>query len=887
MKRLRSSLRRLPLLAACAPLLSACGSDPVAPPKDSLPSAKIEVTRDRSGVPHISAQNDRDAFFGAGYMMASDRLLQMDMARRRALGRWAEVLGEARREDDQLARLFNWRDAGKAFAERTKQDNPDEWSLITAWVAGVNRRIDEVLAGKAPLPEGFGPDALNYQPERWSEEDPLVIAKMTGFGNDLSLDFELFATLAQRLKPAAFGAIDLFRPARDVFTVPPEDLPAGVSPPGGMGGAPPPPEPASAQGTEDAAIRAVHWLARLHSLRSMGSNNWAIDGRFTSTKMPLIAGDPHLGFDFPGMLYALHIDSTPGGGSFNVAGFSLPALPGVSLGHTDRVAWSATTAFGDVMDVWEAPLLDDQDKIVLGGQEVSFVRRTEQITVRRQSDPVTIEVAEVPGQGVLLPDDIAPLPLAKPGNTLFMRWTGYDPNKVSHLVGLDRARTIDDFDAAVDLQSGLNFNMVAADAHGITYRVGLDVPVRDVAGGQKPWLLMDGTDAKSLWTGALVPRDHLPRGRAKQRGWLVTANNDPFGFTENGRLDDDPYYYGALFDPAFRASRISGRVEDLTKKGGVTPEDMMALQTDIHDMMAEDLLPMLKDAWSKVGKDPALADFVGRDDMATLVDLLENKWDGRMARDSAGAAVFFAFSHLAVAEAIQDDFGLLYYPAFNLEPIFLLKLGLLVIRGDYPNGASVLQEGRDKTVLNGLAKTADYLKSRFGTVDPSKYTYADLHSTLFKDSLGAGVDYGSAPSDGGEANVNVSPSVFLRRKRHRQTVAFFLRSHRPHGDHVHRRRHAGAPLCVPARQHRRSEGAARQGPAAGLAGWKVSEDAFHEGRDHGRRGVDDRDRAVNWGDPGRGALACLDVAAFGLHSSCKKPWPQPSTSSISRRTSPL
>ena len=108
--------------------------------------------------------------------------------------------------------------------------------------------------------------------------------------------------------------------------------------------------------------------------------------------------------------------------------------------------------------------------------------------------------------------------------------------------------------------------MVAADANGITYRVGLDVPVRDVAGGQEPWLLLDGTDTKSLWTGAMLPRDKLPRGRAKDRGYIVTANNDPFGFTQDGRLDNDPYYYGALFDPGFRASRITSEIAAMTQK---------------------------------------------------------------------------------------------------------------------------------------------------------------------------------------------------------------------------------------------------------------------------------------------------------------------------------
>lgn len=759
MKTENACFRSISLVAlACLPLLSACGDGGPAEQEQTLPSAKIDVTVDKSGVPHISAQNDRDAFYGAGYMMASHRLLQMDMTRRRALGRWSEVLGVERLEDDKQARLFNWRDTGRAFAARTKSDNPEEWGLITAWVAGVNRRIDEVLSGKEKLPAAFGKDQLDYKPEKWADEDPLIIAKMTGFGNDLTLDFELFATIGRRLAPDTFDAIDLFRPAGLDYIVPPEDLPAGVSP-GGGGGAPPPAPPP--QGGAFDAAAALRWVARLHSLRSLGSNSWAIDGRFTASKKPLLANDPHLGFDFPGMLYALHIDSTAGGGKFNVEGFSLPSLPGVSLGHTDRVAWSATTSFGDVMDVWECPLLEATDQIVLGEADVGFVRRTEQITVKGEKEPVEIEVQEIPGQGVILPGDITPLPIAASSNVLFMRWTGYDTSRPSQLTGINRSHTLDEFEAAVDKQPGLNFNMVAVDAKGISYRVGLDVPVRDVAGGQTPWLVMDGTDKKSLWTGAVLPKSKLPRGRAKERGWIVTANNDPFGFTEDGRMDNDPFYYGALFDPGFRASRLTSQVQALTVKGGVTPEDMMALQNDIHDVTADDLLSLLKLSWFKVGTEPSLMEFEGRQDMADVVDLLTTPaWDGRMARDSAGAVAYTAFAHLTVAEVLQDDFGALYYPAVDLESIFILKMGILVLRGDYPGGAALIPDGVDLTILRALSKTCDYLKERFGGVDPAGYKYSDVHVTLFDDALGTGVDRGTAITDGGEATVNVSPIQF-------------------------------------------------------------------------------------------------------------------------------
>ena len=57
--------------------------------------APVQVVRDTWGVPHISAQSADDLFFAQGYVMAQDRLWQMEMWRRAAEGRMAEIAGLA------------------------------------------------------------------------------------------------------------------------------------------------------------------------------------------------------------------------------------------------------------------------------------------------------------------------------------------------------------------------------------------------------------------------------------------------------------------------------------------------------------------------------------------------------------------------------------------------------------------------------------------------------------------------------------------------------------------------------------------------------------------------------------------------------------------------
>ncbi len=737
-------------------LSSGCGTDEAVSATGDLPSQPVEVSLDDNGVPHIYGATDRDAFYGAGYMIASHRLLQIEMARRRAFGRLGEVFGNERLEDDQLARLFDWKGAGRRSAERTRLDNPEEWSLMQAWVAGLDRRIDEVLSGEAPLPYGFSD--LGLVPERWNDEDVLIMAKMVGFGNDLSLDFEIFVSLAERLLPDLIPKIPLSMPAHPVFTVPPEDLPQIAKSQRVIHGA-------HASTTLAPVLHTSRLWKSLASLRVGGSNNFAIDGLFTDSGRPMLAGDPHLSFDFPGLFYALHINSKDQGGSFDAAGFSFPFLPGVSIGQTDSLAWSPTTAFADVMDIWEVPTPDEATALI-GGKSVPLVTHEETIILRTDGDPVgsgnevSYEVRTAPGYGVMLPNDIAPLSVAKPGNALLLAWTGFDVTGPSRLTSLNRTQHLDDFDQVVDQQTALNFNMLAADAQGITYRVGVDVPVRDAA-AHSPWKVMDGSDPSALWNGEILPREYLPHGRAKERGWIATANNDPFGFTQNGRFDDDPWYYGAFFDPGWRANRLHTELGRLADQGGVSVADMQALQLDVHDNLADDVLPLLDEAWAHTEGDPALAAYRADPRLTTLMQALDD-WDRKLVRSSSGAVVFTAFAHFLSESTLADDLGLLYQPILDLEKIYIFKFALQALRGDFPAAADLVLGGRDHLLLEALERTAtEFLEPRFGGVDPSLYEYGDLHVTKFDDALGLGVSWGEAATDGGECTVNVSPHSWL------------------------------------------------------------------------------------------------------------------------------
>ncbi|HMR75267.1 MAG TPA: penicillin acylase family protein [Polyangiaceae bacterium] len=759
--------------------LTACGDGDEAKPVGSGP---VEIVVDDLGVPHIYAETDEDLFFAYGYQLATDRLLQIEMWRRFAFGRRAEILGadfkgsfgSTALEDDKLVRMFNLPHYGALDAALMKKQHPERYALVQAWRAGINRRVAEVRAGEVPPPFGFGKEDLDFLPEAWDEDDPFIVQKMIQLGLDQTLLFEILVTLLGQLAPDALDSIQLFKPARETQIVPAAEVPQ-KSAAWSTGLATP--TLASAELLASAPRQAAkrpsksgpaglgdpeRW-GRLFAAPKAGSNSWAVDGRFTESGAPMVAGDPHLVFTLMGAMYAVHLNSKDGGGSFDVAGFAFAPAPGIFAGQTRGVVFTPTSAFGDVMDLWAVER--DADRVRVNGSWVDLQEREEIIEVRSGSAE-SITLYDVPGHGVLFDPSFAgvPVPLSPDGRPVMIGWTGFKERSSLYFLELNRAETVEEFDEAVERIPEMSYNWVGADKSSIAYRVSLEVPQRaPIAPGREPWRVMDGNDAKSAWLSGSLSLEQLPHTRAKERGIIVTANNDPFGFTKDGDAANDPFYYGAFFDPGYRAARIDEELTRLSGAGKITLSDMQALQIDARCLMADDFLPLLQQAWSKVGVDPTLSAYENRPELAQLVTLLTQDWDRRMVRDSAGAVAFHAFAHFTAGRALEDDiFAILYERVLEAAPFYLLKIAALALSGAYPNGDKILQEGRDAIVLSALSDTAKLLTDRFGSVDPAGYTWGQMHVTNLDNAYGLGVALTTVPSDGGENTVNVAHSVFRK-----------------------------------------------------------------------------------------------------------------------------
>jgi penicillin amidase len=752
---MRSILPLLALLAACTdpdkePVPAPAATCDLAEfPADYVLSAPVQVLRDDRDIPHIYAQNDADLFWASGYQVATDRLFELDTFVRAARGTLAEVRGESEVVSDLTSRTFDFGRYACDSLAWIKEDRPDDYGLVAAYVSGVNQRIAEVRAGDAPLPAGFGPDGLDYLPEPIELADVVRVGQRINVSYSSTIEYDILYSLMVRLAPN-YAEFPIFDPGPQRFIATTEAPSSAPRPPAA------PHAPLTWSEPE-----AKDFLQHLLALRKVtypgeGSNNWAVNGAFTDNGRPYIANDPHSSFHDPNTLYVQHLDSATAGGAFDVVGFSFVGIPGVQLGHNDKLAWAATTNFSDQTDIWDVSV--DDGKASVGGIEVPVSERAE--TIRVRLDDGTIEEREytardVDGYGVLLPEELLPVPKSLfVGGEVLVNWVGFAPtNELFMYLDMDRADDLDGFEAAVDLQRVGMHNWMGATKDGIRYHTHGLIPDRGpVEGRPQADQVLDGSDPTTLWTGDYLPDEDLPSLDGTQP-YMASANNDPWGHTADNDPLNDSFYYGSFFSPAFRADRISSELERIIAAGPATAADMMGLQMDTYSSIAAEMIPMLVDAGSRIDTDDALATYRGRTDLTDAIARLD-AWDRRAVRGSADAALFRAWQGYVARRTLGSDLSLLFVPVETVSPVTIAKLNVLV----HTEAIDSVLDGRgDYDLLGALDDALSWTAGRAATDGLESFTWGDMHRVQVHPTYG---DTAYLPVDGDESSPNVSGCTF-------------------------------------------------------------------------------------------------------------------------------
>jgi penicillin amidase len=645
-------------------------------------SAPITILDDKWGIPHIRAETKADAYFGQGYVVARDRLFQLDMERRKDLGMLAEAFGPKFVAHDHAARLGCFR--GDVDAELAAMP-AEVVACVNGYVEGINARIAELEADPSKLPLEY--DILKIRPLRWTLRD-LVRLRSAGLGDVVGE--------VRRARLAARGLLE-----QDQLTAPlawgwktkvPEGLDAAAVSEADFGilGAASGALPFSAEMLAlydpifDEVDRAAH-----------GSNAWTIAASRSATGRPILANDPHLGIGGAGPRHFAHL-TAPG---LDVIGGGSPGLPGIMQGHTDHFAFGRTNFHIDQQDLF---IVETQpgspENYRHNGEWKPFATVTETIKVKDQPDQtVRLKYA---AQGPVISQD----PARNRAAVLCSVSLRPGANMSFAIVAINLAKDWASLREAVRLHVSPT-NLHYADVLGNTawQTIGY-APVRPRHDG----LLPAPGDGSYDWTG-VMPLEKMPMEFNPKKGWFATANemNIPKDYPGTKQI------LSFTWSAPFRYNRIAEVMATQTKH---SLADSVKLQHDEYSIPARTLIPLLPTKLTGTAAQAAA---------------MLRGWDFQLGADSAPAALYEmvwtdlhkSFVRSIVPEGARD----------LIKSIDGSQLVGLLTKPDARFGPNPTKARDDMLAASLAAGWAEALRV-FGT-DPAAWRWGDAHRVVIKHPL--------------------------------------------------------------------------------------------------------------------------------------------------------
>lgn len=644
---------------------------------------KVVVYRDSLAIPHIIAQNDEDLYRAVGYVMAQDRLWQMDLLRRVTTGRLSEIFGEDLIETDLFLRSLRILEKSRLILSKT---GPERIKALEAFSDGVNQYIEQ---NDKSLPLEFS--ILGYKPEKWK---PAYSVNIIGYmawdlaGSTYSSEVIIYKLLEkfgrekmQYLLPRFAGRADLVYPD---FKLDSQKL----------------------SFTEKLAAHQ-EILKGLGSQIFSGSNNWAVSGEKTVTGMPLFANDMHLGLNAPGIWYQMHHIIE---GKMNVTGVVVPGQPLIVSGHNDSIAWGMTNLAVDDIDLYiEKINPNDSGQYMFNGEWKNFDIRKEVIKIKGGGE-VEKEL-HFTHRGPVISG------FKNLSDVITMRWIGNDySDEMRGVYLLNRANNWEDFKNAISTFKSVSQNFVYADVNGnIGLYAGGGIPVRKGNG----YTIMSGETDEYDWKG-VVPFEQLPYSYNPESGFVSSANNKT--------VDDDyPYYIGIYFAQEYRIKRIR---ELLNQKEKLSIEDFIEIQNDQNSALVKKLRKDIVEILNKAELN----------DMEEKALEIFTNWDGEMSAEDAGPAVFESFYLILPKNILMDEMGEDLYSEYYGNSTLLKNF----IENLWSNKemkwcdditTKDVKEGFDEMVVKSFKEAIAKLAEKMGDT-PERWSWGSIHKFTLEHPLG-------------------------------------------------------------------------------------------------------------------------------------------------------
>ncbi len=605
-------------------------------------NAPLEIVRDNANVPHIFAskgESDEDVYFGLGYAHAQDRLWQMTVMRRTAQGRLSEVFGTRTVKTDSLLRRL---DLYRLAQQSAQAQTPAAKVALTAYAAGINARLAEInerALGRG-APEMF---LFNAPVAPWQPADSIAILKLMALQQTGQLKTEVLRarTSLALNDPARLPDILPDAPGTGVAALPEY---AALFP--GL------PKYAAGGTSKDALFPvAPRGLAG-------ASNAWAAAGSRSASGGALLANDPHLELTAPGMWYLARLEFATGG----VIGATIPGIPAVLSGRSDKLGWGLTTAYADDQDLFIEKLNPENPEEYLSPDGFRKFRSRPSIINVKGGKPHTLTL-RWSGNGPVLPGSLFNLSaITPPGHVVSLGWTALSPEdtSMSAAIALMRSQSTAEAAGAGELFIAPAINLTLAGPDGIALKTVGALPLRDARHQSMGRLPSQGWRRENTWKGT-APYAANPSFRNPRGGILGNTNN---------KTVERPFPNHVSFD--WGDTQRVHRWQRLMQNREVhTRDSFIEAQLDTVSYTARSLLPLIgADLWYTGGAAPA-----GTPEHQRLkaLDLLA-EWNGEMNEHMPEPLIYAAWLRALQVRLIEDDLGLLAEAFTRVDPLFIERV---------------------------------------------------------------------------------------------------------------------------------------------------------------------------------------------------------------------
>ncbi len=452
-------------------------------------SAPVRIVRDNYGIPHIYAKNKLDALRAQGYVIASDRLFQMEIHRRLFRGELSEVFGAAALASDKIYRslmIIKSVQEMMAYQKQNKTFDEEIWQELTAYFDGVNE-----YAKNNPLPYEFS--LVGLKPSTFSPEDAYAMTGFMAYSFGIAPRADVLLSKLSKEIPQ-----DLLEDLRN------EQLPNRVKP-----------------------VKTAQVLAPIleNSWATLfdGSNAWLISASKSASGKPLFANDPHIGYSAPGIWYEAHLKSEDG---YEFYGHHIPLIPFAVIGHNRNHAWGFTMSLNDDMDLYQEKVDRASATYEFKGKKMILEVWNETIKVKNQPDQIL--KMERTHHGPLLNNTLEAKDLA-------LSWAFHSVNNdtLKSLRKMAHSQSMTEFKDALNFATAPGLNVMYADDKNIAWWTFGELAIK--ANPHSDFVL-DGASGKdeTIRKLTLNERPHLEN---PAEGFIVTANAKPKGLLPNIRGD--------------------------------------------------------------------------------------------------------------------------------------------------------------------------------------------------------------------------------------------------------------------------------------------------------------------------------------------------------------